>query len=65
MKKQDYVFGTLRWLLILAALTAAIIRYPDAPSGVRWLVVIAIGLSCIGFADSFSPLLGGKELKHA
>ena len=58
MKKQSGILSSIQWLVVLVALTLAVTQLSFASSISRWLVLISIGLSCVGFAEAFSPLIG-------
>ena len=57
---RNFVWNTIQWAIVVAALTVAVILIPEASGAVRFFVLVAIGLGCCSFADALSPLIGGK-----
>ena len=56
MKKQA-VLSMLRWFIVLAALAFAMTRFSCLSEAAHWLMILAIGLSCLGFGEACSRLI--------
>lgn len=59
MELQKRIINTIMWAVVLLALSVCAVFLPTSSGALFWLLIVAVGIACTGFAEALRWLTKG------